>query len=115
MLNSVGSDLTNIIHINVFLKDMLDFDEMNRAYIEMLGDHRLIHKQVFYEPSVRVPLMIRRPGAARRPPRRGRRRTASGPPWAPPGCVIWGIIRFREPSGRFRGGPPDPDGTCGAR
>ena len=40
MLQSVGSDLTHIIHVNVFLKDMRDFEEMNRAYIEMMGDHR---------------------------------------------------------------------------
>ena len=40
MLRSVGSDLNHVIHINVFLNDMQDFDEMNRAYIEMLGDHR---------------------------------------------------------------------------
>ena len=40
MLKSVGSDLNHIIHVNVYLKEMLDFDEMNRAYIEMLGDHR---------------------------------------------------------------------------
>ncbi len=40
MLRSVDSDLNNIIHVNVFLNDMADFDEMNRAYIEMLGDHR---------------------------------------------------------------------------
>jgi reactive intermediate/imine deaminase len=40
MLKSVDSDLKNIIHVNVFLKDMRDFDEMNRAYIEILGDHR---------------------------------------------------------------------------
>ena len=40
MLRSVDSELNNIIHINVFLNDMRDFDEMNRAYIEMLGDHR---------------------------------------------------------------------------
>ncbi|HMG32705.1 MAG TPA: Rid family hydrolase [Blastocatellia bacterium] len=39
MLQSVGSDLGYIIHVNVFLKDMQDFDEMNRAYIEMMGDH----------------------------------------------------------------------------
>lgn len=39
MLESVGSDLTNVLHINVFLKDMRDFTEMNRAYIEMMGDH----------------------------------------------------------------------------
>jgi len=40
MLRSVDSELNNIIHVNVFLKNMTDFDEMNRAYIEMLGDHR---------------------------------------------------------------------------
>ena len=33
MLDSVGSDLNHVIHVNVFLKDMRDFDEMNRAYI----------------------------------------------------------------------------------
>jgi len=31
MLESVGSDLHHIVHVNVFLKDMQDFDEMNRA------------------------------------------------------------------------------------
>jgi 2-iminobutanoate/2-iminopropanoate deaminase len=40
MLRSVGSDLNSIIHVNIFLNDMRDFNEMNRAYIEMLGDHR---------------------------------------------------------------------------
>ena len=40
MLQSVGSDLQHIIHVHVFLKDMRDFDEMNRAYIAMLGAHR---------------------------------------------------------------------------
>ena len=40
MLQSVGSDLEHVIHINVFLRDMRDFDEMNRAYVEMMGDHR---------------------------------------------------------------------------
>ena len=40
MLKSVGSDLNHVIHVNVFLKDMQDFDEMNRAYIEIMGDHR---------------------------------------------------------------------------
>jgi 2-iminobutanoate/2-iminopropanoate deaminase len=40
MLESVGSSLDHVIHVNVFLKDMRDFEEMNRAYIEMLGDHR---------------------------------------------------------------------------
>jgi 2-iminobutanoate/2-iminopropanoate deaminase len=40
MLESVNSDLKHIIHVNVFLKDMRDFEEMNRAYVDMLGDHR---------------------------------------------------------------------------
>ena len=40
MLQSVGSDLDHVIHVNVFLKDMRDFEEMNRAYVEMMGDHR---------------------------------------------------------------------------
>jgi 2-iminobutanoate/2-iminopropanoate deaminase len=40
MLASVGSGLDHIIHLNVFLRDMRDFEEMNRAYIEMMGNHR---------------------------------------------------------------------------
>ena len=40
MLASVGSDLNHVIHVNVFLKDMRDFDEMNRAYVAVMGDHR---------------------------------------------------------------------------
>ncbi len=40
MLKSVNSDLAHVIHVNVFLKDMRDFDEINRAYVEMMGDHR---------------------------------------------------------------------------
>jgi 2-iminobutanoate/2-iminopropanoate deaminase len=40
MLASVGSDLGHIVHVHVYLKSMSDFDEMNRAYAEMMGDHR---------------------------------------------------------------------------
>ena len=40
MLLSVGSDLDHVIHVNVFLKDMRDFEEMNRAYAEVMGVHR---------------------------------------------------------------------------
>jgi 2-iminobutanoate/2-iminopropanoate deaminase len=40
MLGSVGSDLNHVLHVNVFLRDMRDFDEMNRAYVDMMGDHR---------------------------------------------------------------------------
>jgi 2-iminobutanoate/2-iminopropanoate deaminase len=40
MLDSVGSDLNHVLHVNVFLKNMRDFEEMNRAYVEEMGDHR---------------------------------------------------------------------------
>lgn len=40
MLRTVDSDLNRVMHINVFLRDMRDFDEMNQAYVEMMGDHR---------------------------------------------------------------------------
>jgi 2-iminobutanoate/2-iminopropanoate deaminase len=40
MLESVQSDLNHIIHVNIFLKDMRDFEEMNRAYVEVMEDHR---------------------------------------------------------------------------
>jgi 2-iminobutanoate/2-iminopropanoate deaminase len=40
MLQHVGSDLQHIVHVNVFLRDMADFDEMNRAYVAALGGHR---------------------------------------------------------------------------
>ena len=40
MLESVGSDLHHVVHVNVFLKDMQDFESMNRAYVEVMGTHR---------------------------------------------------------------------------
>lgn len=40
MLTSVGSDLAHVTHINVFLQSMSDFEDMNVAYVEMMGDHR---------------------------------------------------------------------------
>jgi 2-iminobutanoate/2-iminopropanoate deaminase len=40
MLESVGSDLTHIVHVNVFLKDMADFEAMNEAYVQQMGEHR---------------------------------------------------------------------------
>lgn len=40
MLESVASDVDHIVHVNVFLKHMQDFDEMNRAYVEVMGNHR---------------------------------------------------------------------------
>jgi 2-iminobutanoate/2-iminopropanoate deaminase len=40
MLESVGSDLDHVLHVNVFLLRMTDFEEMNRAYVEKMGEHR---------------------------------------------------------------------------
>jgi 2-iminobutanoate/2-iminopropanoate deaminase len=40
MLTSVGSDLDHVVHINVFLSEMSDFEAMNTAYVEKLGGHR---------------------------------------------------------------------------
>lgn len=40
MLRSVGSDLDHIVHMNVFLADMADFEVMNAVYAEKMGDHR---------------------------------------------------------------------------
>jgi 2-iminobutanoate/2-iminopropanoate deaminase len=40
MLASVDSDLAHVVHVHVFLKDMADFEPMNRAYIEVMGDLR---------------------------------------------------------------------------
>jgi 2-iminobutanoate/2-iminopropanoate deaminase len=40
MLESAGSDLEHVLHVNVFLLRMSDFDEMNRAYVEKMGAHR---------------------------------------------------------------------------
>jgi 2-iminobutanoate/2-iminopropanoate deaminase len=40
MLESVGSDLSHVVHINVFLRDMADFEAMNQAYAERMGSHR---------------------------------------------------------------------------
>mgnify|MGYP005727512615 CR=1 FL=1 len=40
MLGSVGSDLDHIIHVNVFLLTMDDFDAMNEAYARRIGPHR---------------------------------------------------------------------------
>ncbi len=40
MLESAASDLDHIVHVNVFLKDMRDFEEMNRAYVDAIGSHR---------------------------------------------------------------------------
>ena len=40
MLEAVGSDLNHVTHINIFLQRMSDFDAMNVAYVEVMGDYR---------------------------------------------------------------------------
>lgn len=40
MLEAAGSDLAHIVHVNVFLRDMADFEAMNEAYAERMGEHR---------------------------------------------------------------------------
>ena len=40
MLASVGSDLDHVVHINIFLEDMRDFEPLNAAYVEAIGGHR---------------------------------------------------------------------------
>lgn len=40
MLESVGSDLGHVVHVNIFLLHMSDFDAMNAAYVERMSDHR---------------------------------------------------------------------------
>jgi 2-iminobutanoate/2-iminopropanoate deaminase len=40
MLEAAGSDLSHVLHINIFLLHMSDFETMNAAYVEMMGDHR---------------------------------------------------------------------------
>jgi 2-iminobutanoate/2-iminopropanoate deaminase len=40
MLDAVGSDLHHTVHVNIFLKTMADFDAMNAAYAQMMGEHR---------------------------------------------------------------------------
>jgi 2-iminobutanoate/2-iminopropanoate deaminase len=40
MLSSVGSDLAHVVHVNVFLAHMSDFEAMNAAYVEKMGGHR---------------------------------------------------------------------------
>jgi len=40
MVQSDARDLAHVVHINVFLLRMKDFDTMNAAYVEVLGNHR---------------------------------------------------------------------------
>ena len=62
MLESVGSDLDHVVHINVFLKEMDDFEALNAAYVERLGAHRpartVIGVRELPKPGIRVTMNL---------------------------------------------------------
>lgn len=62
MLESAGSDLGHIVHVNVFLAEMSDFDAMNAAYVARMGDHRpartVIGVRELPKPGVRLTMNL---------------------------------------------------------
>ena len=62
MLESVESDLDHVVHVNVFLLDMMDFESMNQAYVEMMGKHRpartVIGVSELPKPGVRLTMNL---------------------------------------------------------
>ena len=40
MLEGVGSNLGQVMHVQVFLLNMQDFEELNRAYSEVFAEHQ---------------------------------------------------------------------------
>jgi 2-iminobutanoate/2-iminopropanoate deaminase len=62
MLESVGSDLDHVVHVNVFLLEMADFEAMNAAYAERLGAHRpartVIGVRELPKPGVRLTMNL---------------------------------------------------------
>jgi 2-iminobutanoate/2-iminopropanoate deaminase len=62
MLESAQSDLDHVIHVNVFLKDMRDFESMNQAYVEKMGEHRpartVIGVNELPKPGVRLTMNL---------------------------------------------------------
>ena len=62
MLAAVGSDLSHVVHINVFLRDMRDFEAMNAAYAERMGDHRPARTAIgvsdLPKPGIRVTMNL---------------------------------------------------------
>ena len=40
MLEGVGSSVSQVMHVQVFLLNVADFEEMNRAYREVFSDHQ---------------------------------------------------------------------------
>src|SRR5574340_487617 len=40
LLATVHSDLAHVVHVNVFMQDVRDFEEMNEAYAVVMGSNR---------------------------------------------------------------------------
>ncbi|MEZ5292379.1 MAG: RidA family protein [Vicinamibacterales bacterium] len=62
MLAAVDSDLAHVVHVNVFLLDMADFEPMNRAYVEVMGDLRpartVIGAAALPKPGIRLTMNL---------------------------------------------------------
>ncbi|MGE0811784.1 MAG: RidA family protein [Vicinamibacterales bacterium] len=62
MLAAVDSDLAHVVHVNVFLLDMADFEPMNRAYVEVMGDLRpartVIGVAALPKPGIRLTMNL---------------------------------------------------------
>lgn len=62
MLAAVGSDLGHVVHVNVFLQDMADFERMNEAYVETMGAHRpartVVAVAALPKPGVRLTMNL---------------------------------------------------------
>jgi 2-iminobutanoate/2-iminopropanoate deaminase len=62
MLASVGSDLEHVVHVNIFLLDMGDFEAMNAAYVEAMGAHwparTVIGVRELPKPGVRLTMNL---------------------------------------------------------
>jgi len=62
MLRSVGSDLEHVVHVNVFLIDMDDFEAMNDAYVEKMRAHRpartVIGVRALPKPGLRLTMNL---------------------------------------------------------
>jgi 2-iminobutanoate/2-iminopropanoate deaminase len=62
MLESVGSDLDHVVHVTVFLLDMADFESMNAAYADRMGDHRpartVVGVRELPKPGVRLTMNL---------------------------------------------------------
>jgi 2-iminobutanoate/2-iminopropanoate deaminase len=61
-LESAGSDLDHVVHVNVFLAEVADFEAMNMAYAQRFGGHRpagtVIGVRELPKPGVRLTMNL---------------------------------------------------------